>query len=46
MQDQNNNNHPNYKEFYTQSVLKNNLVADFVHELTGNEHLDLNVEKV
>jgi hypothetical protein len=47
MQDQNNNNsNMNSKEFYNQSMIRNNLIHDYVNELSANETIDLNVEKV
>lgn len=48
MQDQNNNNNNSYntKDYYNQSVLKTNLIQDYVSELSANEVIDNTVEKV
>ena len=45
MQDQNNYS-SNGKEFYNQSIIKNNLISDYISELSANEIIDTNVEKV
>lgn len=34
------------KEFYSQSVLRNNVVTDLCNEITSNENIDAIVEKV
>jgi len=45
MQDQNENNQ-NSKDFYNQSIIKYNLISDYINELSANETIDTNVEKV
>jgi hypothetical protein len=34
------------KPFYNQSLLKQNILTELCNDLTGNEALDINVEKV
>ncbi len=34
------------KESYTSSVIKSGVLSDICHDLTANESLDINVEKV
>jgi hypothetical protein len=45
-----NNNFPregqNIKDFYNSSVLKPNIVSELCNEITSNEIIDINVEKV
>jgi hypothetical protein len=46
MQDHNLSNNPNSKDFYNQSVIRNNLIVEYVNELSANETIDTPVEKV
>jgi hypothetical protein len=46
MQEQNQQNSSNNKEFYNTSVLRSNLVSDYINDLSSNEVVDTNVEKV
>jgi len=46
MQEQNQNNNNNTKEFYNNSVIRPNLISDYISDLSANETIDLNVEKV
>ena len=46
MQDQSQQNSLNNKEFYNNSSIRANLVNDYVLDLSSNEVIDTNVEKV
>ena len=34
------------KDFYNNSSLKNNIITELCNEITSNENIDINVEKV
>lgn len=36
----------NNKQFYSKSILKPNILTELCNDLSGNEALDINVEKV
>jgi hypothetical protein len=47
MQEQgNNNSNINVKDFYNNSIIRNSLISDYISDLTANETIDGNVEKV
>lgn len=46
MQEQNNNSNLNTKDFYNNSVIRPNLISDYISDLSANETIDGNVEKV
>lgn len=48
MQEQNNinNSNQNTKDFYNNSVLRQNLISDYISDLSANETIDPSVEKV
>ena len=48
MQEQNNtnNNNQNSKDFNNNSILRQNLISDYISDLSANETIDLHVEKV
>jgi hypothetical protein len=37
---------PSSKDFYSQSVLKQNIINDLCNDITINETIDINLEKV
>ena len=45
MENNQNENNLNLKNFYNTSVLKNNSISDLCNNLTSTETLDINVEK-
>ncbi len=42
----NQQNISNVKEFYNNSVVKQNTITDILNDITATENLDINVEKV
>jgi len=47
MQEQSNNNsNSNAQDFYNNSVIRHSLISDYISDLSANETIDGNVEKV
>lgn len=48
MQEQANNinSNSNAKDFYNNSIIRNSLISDYISDLSANETIDGNVEKV